>query len=144
MCKKNSTDLIKIIIHVLLAVVFVLNFKIIRVNGQSMSPTLDNGQVILTTRHTDDLKRNSIVIVKYNDELIVKRIAALENDTVVMKDDAVFVNGVKLSNSSYEGEDMSITLKKGEVFILGDNHKVSLDSRYFGTISTDMIVSVKI
>ena len=121
-----------------------LNFKIIRVNGQSMSPTLDNGQVILTSRHTDDLKRNSIVIVKYNDELIVKRIAALENDTVVMKDDAVFVNGVKLSNSSYEGEDMSITLKKGEVFILGDNHKVSLDSRYFGTISTDMIVSVKI
>ena len=144
MCKKNSTDLIKIIIHVLLAVVFVLNFKIIRVNGQSMSPTLDNGQVILTSRHTDDLKRNSIVIVKYNDELIVKRIAALENDTVVMTDDAVFVNGVKLSNSSYEGEDMSITLKKGEVFILGDNHKVSLDSRYFGTISTDMIVSVKI
>ena len=144
MCKKNSTDLIKIIIHVLLAVVFVLNFKIIRVNGQSMSPTLDNGQVILTSRHTDDLKRNSIVIVKYNDELIVKRIAALENDTVVMKDDAVFVNGVKLSNSSYEGEDMSITLKKGEVFILGVNHKVSLDSRYFGTISTDMIVSVKI
>ena len=144
MCKKNSTDLIKIIIHVLLAVVFVLNFKIMRVNGQSMSPTLDNGQVILTSRHTDDLKRNSIVIVKYNDELIVKRIAALENDTVVMKDDAVFVNGVKLSNSSYEGEDMSITLKKGEVFILGDNHKVSLDSRYFGTISTDMIVSVKI
>ena len=144
MCEKNSTDLIKIIIHVLLAVVFVLNFKIIRVNGQSMSPTLDNGQVILTSRHTDDLKRNSIVIVKYNDELIVKRIAALENDTVVMKDDAVFVNGVKLSNSSYEGEDMSITLKKGEVFILGDNHKVSLDSRYFGTISTDMIVSVKI
>ena len=144
MCKKNSTDLIKIIIHVLLAVVFVLNFKIIRVNGQSMSPTLDNGQVILTSRHTDDLKRNSIVIVKYDDELIVKRIAALENDTVVMKDDAVFVNGVKLSNSSYEGEDMSITLKKGEVFILGDNHKVSLDSRYFGTISTDMIVSVKI
>ena len=144
MCKKNSTDLIKIIIHVLLAVVFVLNFKIIRVNGQSMSPTLDNGQVILTSRHTDDLKRNSIVIVNYNDELIVKRIAALENDTVVMKDDAVFVNGVKLSNSSYEGEDMSITLKKGEVFILGDNHKVSLDSRYFGTISTDMIVSVKI
>ena len=144
MCKKNSTDLIKIIIHVLLAVVFVLNFKIIRVNGQSMSPTLDNGQVILTSRHTDDLKRNSIVIVKYNDELIVRRIAALENDTVVMKDDAVFVNGVKLSNSSYEGEDMSITLKKGEVFILGDNHKVSLDSRYFGTISTDMIVSVKI
>ena len=144
MCKKNSTDLIKIIIHVLLAVVFVLNYKIIRVNGQSMSPTLDNGQVILTSRHTDDLKRNSIVIVKYNDELIVKRIAALENDTVVMKDDAVFVNGVKLSNSSYEGEDMSITLKKGEVFILGDNHKVSLDSRYFGTISTDMIVSVKI
>ena len=144
MCKKNSKDLIKIIIHVLLAVVFVLNFKIIRVNGQSMSPTLDNGQVILTSRHTDDLKRNSIVIVKYNDELIVKRIAALENDTVVMKDDAVFVNGVKLSNSSYEGEDMSITLKKGEVFILGDNHKVSLDSRYFGTISTDMIVSVKI
>ena len=68
----------------------------------------------------------------------------MENDTVVMKDDAVFVNGVKLSNSSYEGEDMSITLKKGEVFILGDNHKVSLDSRYFGTISTDMIVSVKI
>ena len=144
MCKKNSTDPIKIIIHVLLAVVFVLNFKIIRVNGQSMSPTLDNGQVILTSRHTDDLKRNSIVIVKYNDELIVKRIAALENDTVVMKDDAVFVNGVKLSNSSYEGEDMSITLKKGEVFILGDNHKVSLDSRYFGKISTDMIVSVKI
>ena len=144
MCKKNSKDLIKIIIHVLLAVVFVLNFKIIRVNGQSMSPTLDNGQVILTSRHTDDLKRNSIVIVKYNDELIVKRIAALENDTVVMKDDAVFVNGVKLSNSSYEGEEMSITLKKGEVFILGDNHKVSLDSRYFGTISTDMIVSVKI
>ena len=106
MCKKNSTDLIKIIIHVLLAVVFVLNFKIIRVNGQSMSPTLDNGQVILTSRHTDDLKRNSIVIVKYNDELIVKRIAALENDTVVMKDDAVFVSGIKHTNSRSEGEDM--------------------------------------
>ena len=147
MCKKNSKDLketLLVILPVLLAALFILNFKIIRVDGQSMSPTLNDGQLILTSRHTDELERNSIVIVKYQDDLIVKRVAAMENDTVAMKDNSIFINGVKLANSSYEGEEQSFTLKKDEVFILGDNHKVSLDSRYFGTISTESIISVKI
>ena len=144
MRKKNSKNLKEIfltILPVILAALFLLNFKIIKVDGQSMSPTLNDGQ---TSRHTDKFQKDLIVIAKYEDELIVKRIAAVENDTVAMKNGAVYVNGVKLTNSSYEGEEKSFTLKKDEVFVLGDNQKVSLDSRYFGTLSTESIISVKI
>ena len=147
MRKKNSKNLKEIfltILPVILAALFLLNFKIIKVDGQSMSPTLNDGQIILTSRHTDKLQKDLIVVANYEDELIVKRIAAVENDTVAMKNGAVYVNDVKLTNSSYEGEEKSFTLKKDEVFVLGDNQKVSLDSRYFGTLSTESIISVKI
>lgn len=147
MCKKNNKNLKEIsliLLPVIIAIVFIFNFKIIKVDGFSMAPTLSDGQYILTSRHTNDIQKNSIVILKYEDELIVKRVAAVENDTVVMKDNSVYINGVKLVNSCYEGEDKTIELKKGEIFVLGDNCKVSMDSRYFGSVSEDQVISVKI
>lgn len=141
---KNLKEISLILLPVIIAIVFIFNFKIIKVDGFSMAPTLSDGQYILTSRHTNDIQKNSIVILKYEDELIVKRVAAVENDTVVMKDNSVYINGVKLVNSCYEGEDKTIELKKGEIFVLGDNCKVSMDSRYFGSVSEDQVISVKI
>ncbi|MCQ2524702.1 MAG: signal peptidase I [Lachnospiraceae bacterium] len=141
---KNLKEISLILLPVIIAIVFIFNFKIIKVDGFSMAPTLSDGQYILTSRHTNDIQKNSIVILKYEDELIVKRVAAVENDTVAMKDNSVYINGVKLVNSCYEGEDKTIELKKGEIFVLGDNCKVSMDSRYFGSVSEDQVISVKI
>ena len=141
---KNLKEISLILLPVIIAIVFIFNFKIIKIDGFSMAPTLSDGQYILTSRHTNDIQKNSIVILKYEDELIVKRVAAVENDTVVMKDNSVYINGVKLVNSCYEGEDKTIELKKGEIFVLGDNCKVSMDSRYFGSVSEDQVISVKI
>ena len=67
MRKKNSKNLKEIfltILPVILAALFLLNFKIIKVDGQSMSPTLNDGQIILTSRHTDKLQKDLIVIAK--------------------------------------------------------------------------------
>lgn len=113
-----------------------------RVSGQSMQPTLHDGDNLLVDKLTyrfRDPKRYEIVVFPYKyeeDTYYIKRIIGLPGETVQIIDGYVYINGKKLEKD-YGAEVMqdagiaeeSITLGKDEYFVLGDNRNHSSDSR---------------
>ena len=113
-----------------------------RVSGQSMQPTLHDGDNLLVDKLTyrfRDPKRYEIVVFpsKYEEDTYYsKRIIGLPGETVQIIDGYVYINGEKLKKD-YGAEVMQdsgiaeepITLGEDEYFVLGDNRNHSSDSR---------------
>lgn len=107
----------------------------VRVNGESMLPTIKDGAYV-TIESPKDLKTGDIIIFQADTrkEFYCKRILALPGDTVEIKDGTVFVNGkAKEEEGGFPKELESIsypiTLNDEEYFVMGDNRAYSVDSR---------------
>lgn len=78
-------------------------------------------------------------------EMYVKRVIGIPGDTVDIKDGFVYVNGNKLTEdyvkgTTFAGEiTLPLTVEKNQVFVMGDNREVSVDSRAFGTVDYDRL-----
>jgi len=110
-----------------------------------------------------DIQRFDIVVFKYPKELnkdFVKRVIALEGETVEIKDKQVYINGepieepYKVHNDSrvftkdyYHYDEVirdnfpPLTVPPGHCFVMGDNRDNSMDSRYWGPIPLDDVVA---
>lgn len=113
-----------------------------RVSGQSMQPTLHDGDNLLVDKLTyrfRDPKRYEIVVFPYKyeeDTYYIKRIIGLPGENIQIIDGYVYINGEKLEKD-YGAEVMQeagiaedpITLGEDEYFVLGDNRNHSSDSR---------------
>ena len=108
--EKKQTSLIKEFFKsVITSLVFVLvltNFvvKPIKVNGSSMYPTLKDqslGFANILSYQLFGVDRFDVVIVYVEalDEYLVKRVIALPNEVVEMKDDKLYVDGVLIDQS---------------------------------------------
>lgn len=132
---------------IILVVVLIKTFVVspIRVNGASMDPTLNDKDVMLLDEISyrfSDIERFDIVVVKEEDEYLIKRVIGLPGETVEYKNDKLYIDGkyVKEDFKHKETFDFSTTLGKDEYFIMGDNRTNSTDSRVFGPISRDKIM----
>ena len=136
-------DLVYMLITILL--VFLLFFRIVVVSGESMYPTLLDGDYILllNTLICPDLQQGDIVVISKdsfdNGNAIVKRIIATEGQTVDIDFDRgiVYVDGVALEENyinspTHQDEGMEFPLEVSEncIFVLGDNRGISMDSRH--------------
>ena len=75
-------------------------------------------------------------------ENMIKRVIAVGGDTLHITDGNVYVNGELLNEEYAEGYtegDVYMVIHEGSVFVMGDNREKSIDSRFFGTVSTDDI-----
>lgn len=78
--------------------------------------------------------------VKAKHEMLVKRVIGVAGDVVDIKEGYVYVNGSKLTESYVKGSTyagkitLPVTVGKNQLFVLGDNREVSVDSREFGLI----------
>lgn len=146
--KKYSLPIIIIIVFALTISKF---FMISIVNGHSMDNTLHDKQVLFINRlHTliFGISPGDIVILKEKNkenQFLVKRVIAIENDTLELKDNKLYRNG-HIVNEPYIKEpminnnDFSLTIPENELFFLGDNRNISYDSRQEGTYSIDSII----
>ena len=132
---------------IILVVVLIKTFVVspIRVNGASMDPTLNDKDIMLLDEISyrfSDIERFDIVVVKEEDEYLIKRVIGLPGETVEYKNDKLYIDGkyVKEDFKHKETFDFSTTLGKDEYFIMGDNRTNSTDSRVFGPISRDKIM----
>lgn len=137
-----------------LAVMFyaLINLTTVRVvvDGPSMRPTLISGEWIIINRLAYRLgspQRGDVIIFlpptnAQTDDLI-KRIVGLPGERLEIRGGSVFVNGEMLSESYAKGKaypDNVWTLASDQLFVMGDNRELSLDSRSFGPISLSAVV----
>lgn len=127
----------------------------VEVKGASMSPTLRSGDRCLLNRFaylTREPQRGELVVLRdpETDELIVKRIVGMPCETVIMRNDAAYVNGHRMHEpyaSRYIRNDTSplgkaTVVPRDHYFVLGDNRTRSVDSRDFGAVPKEKILGV--
>ena len=143
--KKVIKELIPYIIIVII-VILIRNFIAtpVRVEGDSMKKTFNNGDILILYK-LSDIQRYDVVVLLEEEthEKIIKRIIGLPNDTVAIKDGDIYINNEKVEDKYAYGITSDydrITLDEDEYFILGDNRLISKDSRYFGPVNKDDIM----
>ena len=111
--------------------------------GDAMSPTISDGQVMVVSKSSyapnrDIPERGKLVILektesqKISDDNIIARVAGLPGETVKIKDGKVYINGeeyVTENGSKGTEGDLKVKLTKDQVFLLCDNRDEDTDSR---------------
>lgn len=133
---------------IIVVVVLIRTFLITpaRVSGDSMDDTLINKEIVLVNKiylTTSEIKRYDIVVVKYNDEYLIKRVIGLPNERIEYYENKLYVNDIEKTDMKFEStEDFHFVTKADEYFVMGDNRDVSKDSRYFGAVKKEDITGM--
>lgn len=144
---KEILPYIIIVIIVLLIKKFII--APIKVIGPSMKDTLLDGDIMLLDKMTyrfSDIERFDIVVIKYNDELIIKRVIGMPGDTIEYKNNKLYINGkyyeepflaTGTNTDSFDLESITSNsvVPKNNYFVLGDNREESKDSRIIGFVN---------
>ncbi len=147
--KKTLRIFLAAIIICFFAVLHVMNVVVI--SGSSMYPTLKDGEwyTSIPLRGEADLDRGDIVIIdsgRIVKARYVKRIVGIPGDDIVIKNEALYRNGIKYETYEpiqYAGfAENTITLMDDEYFVLGDNVNHSSDSRMFGIVKKVHIIGL--
>jgi signal peptidase I len=107
-------------------------------------PNEEKGNLMDSFARYIDGYRELFTKIEYH-ERYVKRVIGVAGDTVDIKDDSVYINGEKLEEPYVNGItevrefEVPYTVKEGELFVMGDNRDVSMDSRAFGPISLKQV-----
>jgi len=133
-----------------------------QVNGQSMEPTFQDGDYVLTDKISYKLgnpERGDVVVFRAPPGAncpvgtgcdFIKRIIALPGEMVEINNDQFFINslpldedylseGVKTDSGQFTNDGV-VQLGSNEYFVVGDNRPYSSDSRVWGPIDKSMIV----
>jgi len=132
-------------------IVFVVTFSPLKIKGPSMEPTLKESSWVIVNKLYYVIKKPSrgdiiVFTLPGTKEKFVKRIIALEGETIEIKRGKVFINNLLIKEpyikkyDNYSFKKRLIPLKT--IFVLGDNRELSKDSRYddFGFISLENVV----
>ena len=128
-----------------------LVFPIFRIYGSSMSPTLEEGDIVASLR-TAKFEHGDLVAFYYNNRLLVKRVIASGGEWVdIDQDGNVYVNN-QLLDEPYVADktfdfdtqmniEIPYQVPDGRIFVMGDHRSTSVDSRMkeIGCISDDLI-----
>jgi len=156
--RSNIIEFLQSVIFAILVCIIVYLFIATpnQIEGESMYPTFENGEIVLTSKVHEwlggtpfgksidlEYKRQDVVVFqKPGLDDFIKRIIAKPGDTIQLKDGKVLVNGTILEedylieNAETLGGSFLIenqeakTLGQDEYFLMGDNRNNSRDSRY--------------
>lgn len=146
------------------AVIRYFLFTPIAVDGESMMPTLEDGDRMIVNKigyKIGEPERFDIVVFHAPEQKnYIKRVIGLPGDTVEYKNDQLYINGDPIDEpylDAYKEQiiegtltedftlmDIDVSLNneipKGYVFVMGDNRRYSKDSRHIGLIDQKEII----
>lgn len=135
---------------VVLVLLFTFVFRNVGVEGDSMQPTLQTGDRLLLSSLANEYERGDIVVIdRYTDEPLIKRVVAVAGDTVeILADNTLLINGIAQYEPYIQGYTVSrdmagiVTVPEGRLFVMGDNRTNSKDSRMneIGMVSVKDVV----
>lgn len=121
----------------------------LRIYGSSMSPTLENGEIVVSVK-SGEFETGDVISFYYNNKVLIKRVICGPGDWVdIDSDGTVYVNGTELDEPYLTEKalgECDITLPyqvpDGRVFVMGDNRATSVDSRSssVGCVSQEQVV----
>jgi signal peptidase I len=130
---------------IFLSIIYFMPYRLVMVVGDSMYPTLKNGQIVLVKK-VDVLKKGDIVVAKNPErDVIIKRIQYTPNtdyyylltENAEKYDLYDFIDkdlyNFLLKHSKYMRW-LRCRVSEGQYYLVGDNHDNSEDSRIFGSI----------
>lgn len=145
----RSTVYTLVTVAAIAVLVATLWMPVFQVTGTSMTPTLNDAEIVVCLKskqfHTGD-----IIAFYFNNKVLVKRVIAKSGDWVDINEDGeVFING-NLIEEPYVDElalgdcdiDLPYQVPENKYFVMGDHRSVSVDSRSstVGCIVADDIV----
>lgn len=122
---------------------------LVEVNGSSMAPTLESGEVVFLYQ-TKKIEPGDMVGFYYGGKILLKRAIGSAGDVIDMdKDGNVYVNGNKLEEPYLTEKNLGkcdlefpYQVPEEMIFVLGDNRAISIDSRtkIIGCVGDNQIV----
>ena len=145
----RSTVFTLITVAAIAILVATLWLPVLQIYGSSMSPTMQNGDIVFTLK-TSDYQQGDILAFYYNTKILVKRVIACPGDWVDLESSGtVYVNNNALAEPyatdlSYGDTNIELPYQvpDGKLFVMGDHRSTSVDSRNtaVGCVAQDQIV----
>lgn len=145
----RSTIFALLVVAAVSVLVAMLLLPVLQINGESMTETLQNGDVVVALNGSS-YETGDVIAFYYNNTILIKRVIATAGDWVDIDSDGnVYINN-QLLDEPYISEkalgECNITLPyqvpDGRCFVMGDHRATSIDSRNtaVGCVNTDMVL----
>ena len=145
----KSTVYTLVVVAAFAVLVATLWMPVLQIYGSSMTPTIDEGQIVISIKGKN-FEQGDLVAFYIGNKLLVKRIIACPSDYVLVDENGtVFVNGTELyepyvSEKSFGECDIEYPYQvpDSKYFLMGDHRGTSVDSRVsvVGCIPEEQIV----
>jgi signal peptidase I len=145
----RSTISTLIVVAAIAVLVATLWLPVLQIYGNSMTPTLNSGEVVVTLK-AKNIKTGDIIAFYYNNKILIKRVIATSGDWVDIDEEGnVYVNN-ELLDEPYVTEkafgdcniDLPYQVPESKYFVMGDHRSTSVDSRNtsIGCVSEEQVV----
>lgn len=131
------------------ALLTTLLFPVFQIRGDSMAPTLAEGELVLAVKQ-EELEPGELAVFSYGGRVLIKRVIARAGQWVTVDETGrVLVDGEVLSEPYVQEPALGscdvafpFQVPEGQLFVMGDHRAVSLDSREekIGCVGTEQLL----